>query len=202
MIPDSLDQLLDRSAPAARAAQEHDLRAMAVAAQPARPARRLPKVAIGAGLAVLLLGGAGAAYAADLFDWLPWAQTPDYTYQAALAAGDECEVRVAVVDPVDANGLFTGDLADRLNSHASLDAATVAAVQEVLEDYRGADLLLTSSPDGLLHLVGLGTEVVDEERGVIIDTALKNSLIAEGAGQASGDWTAYALQLECAAAEQ
>lgn len=202
MTPDSLDQLLDRSVPATKAAPESDLRAMAVAAEAARRVKRLPKIAIGAGLAVLLAGGAGAAYAADLFDWLPWAQSPDYTYQAALAAGDECEVRVTVVDPTDANGLFTGDLADRLNSHASLDAATVAAVQEVLEDYRGADLLLTSSPDGLLHLVGSGTEVVDEERGVIIDTALKSALIAEGADQASGTWTAYALQLECAAAEQ
>ncbi|WP_457098383.1 hypothetical protein [Microbacterium sp. P5_E9] len=202
MTPDSLDQLLDRSVPATKAAPESDLRAMAVAAEAARRVKPLPKIAIGAGLAVLLAGGAGAAYAADLFDWLPWAQSPDYTYQAALAAGDECEVRVTVVDPADANGLFTGDLADRLNSHASLDAATVAAVQEVLEDYRGADLLLTSSPDGLLHLVGSGTEVVDEERGVIIDTALKSALIAEGADQASGTWTAYALQLECAAAEQ
>ena len=204
MTPDSLDQLLDRSGPATKAAPESDLRAMAEAAEPARRARRLPKVAIGAGLAVLLVGGAGAAYAADLFDWLPWAQSPDYTYQAALAAGEACEVRVAVVDPADAEGagLFSGDLADRLNSHDSLDAATVAAVQDVLEDYRGADLLLTSSPDGLLHLVGRGTEVVDEERGVIMDTALKSSLIAEGAGQASGEWKAYALQFECAAAER
>ena len=74
--------------------------------------------------------------------------------------------------------------------------------RRLLEDYRGADLLLTSSPDGLLHLVGRGTEVVDEERGVIMDTALKSSLIAEGAGQASGEWKAYALQFECAAAER
>ena len=202
MHPETLEDSLDRSAPATRPARDSDLRAMSAAAQRAARPKRLPKLALGAGLAVVLVGGTGAAFAADLFDWLPWAQTPDYTYQAALAAGEECEVRVVVVDPADANGLFTGDLADRLNSHASLDAATVAAVQAVLEDYRGADLLLTSSPDGLLHLVGLGTEVVDEERGVIIDTALKNSLIAEGAGQASGDWTAYALQFECAAAEQ
>jgi len=204
MTPDSLDHLLDRSAPPTRAAQEPDLRAMAVASRPARRTRRFSKVALGAGLAVVLVGGAGAAYAADLFDWLPWAQSPDYSYEAALAAGEECEVRVTVVDPADADGagLFSGDLADRLNSHASLDAATVAAVQQVLEEYRGADLLLTSSPDGLLHLVGGGIEVVDEERGVIIDTALKSALIAEGADQASGEWTAYALQLECAAAGQ
>jgi len=175
---------------------------MSAAAQRAARPKRLPKLALGAGMAVVLIGATGAAFAADLFDWLPWAQTPDYTYQAALAAGEECEARVVVVDPADANGLFTGDLADRLNSHASLDAATVAAVQEVLANYRGADLLLTSSPDGLLHLVGSGAEVVDEERGVIIDTALKSALIAEGADQASGTWTAYALQLECAAAEQ
>jgi len=204
MTPDSLDQLLDRSVPATKAAPESDLRAMAVAAEPAHQARRLPKVAIGAGLAVLLVGGAGAAYAADLFDWLPWAQSPDYTYQAALAAGEECEVRVAVVDPADTEGagLFSGGLADKLNSHASLDAATLAAAIDVLDVYRDADLLLTSSPDGLLHLVGRGGEASDEERGLIMDTALKSALIAEGADHASGAWTAYALQLECAAAEQ
>lgn len=107
---DRLDQLLERSAPATlhvgddltRALDQatYTARAQVTAGQPR--VRRMPRVMAGVGLAVLLIGGAGAAVAAGGFDWLPWAQDPDAAYVFTLPSGRECEMRVVVEQTEDA----------------------------------------------------------------------------------------------------
>jgi hypothetical protein len=70
MTPDPLDALLERSAPAVRAADPADLHGMiASAAKEARPARRR-RIAVAAGvLSLLLVGGAGVATASSPWLW-------------------------------------------------------------------------------------------------------------------------------------
>jgi len=70
MTPDPLDALLDRSAPATRAADPADLHAMiASAAQQARPQRRR-RIGIVAGvLSLVLVSGAGVATASSIWLW-------------------------------------------------------------------------------------------------------------------------------------
>src|SRR5437868_7302393 len=103
MDTDALDDLLHRSAPTTVAptpALHEDLAAMMrdadteVARTEPRTRRRASRLAIGAGLALAMLGGAGAAVAAGGFEWLPWAQHPDVAYAYTLPSGRACEARV------------------------------------------------------------------------------------------------------------
>lgn len=111
--PDHLDVLLNDSAPAetnSSQALRHDLAVMAAEAETASRLRRRPlRVAATAGLAALLVSGAGTAVAASVFDWAPWAQDPDLAYPFILPSGRACEARVAVYDieSIDSNGAIT-----------------------------------------------------------------------------------------------
>jgi hypothetical protein len=93
MTPDPLDTLLERSAPAVRAADPADLHTMiASAAQQARPPRRR-RIGIAAGIISLaLVGGAGVATASST--WL-WGAGMDahrsYTYTSPTWG--QCELR-------------------------------------------------------------------------------------------------------------
>ncbi len=93
MTPDLLDDALDRSAPATRAADPADLRAMIGAAsrEPGRPRRRRIGLAAGA-LAVLLVGGAGVATATDGFG--AWSiPEPVGAVSFTMSNGFDCELR-------------------------------------------------------------------------------------------------------------
>lgn len=96
MTPDLLDDLLDRSAPATRSANDADLSAMIrdahVAARPARRKARTP-ILVGA-LVVLLTGGAGVAFATDAVPWQWWAEnSPAAGTTFTLPSGVVCEAR-------------------------------------------------------------------------------------------------------------
>ncbi len=93
MTPDPLDALLDRSAPAARAADPADLHAMiASAAQQARPKRRRRIGIVAGALSLVLVGGAGVATAASPWLWgAGMNSNRSYTYTSPTWG--QCELR-------------------------------------------------------------------------------------------------------------
>lgn len=124
MIRDTLDELLDHSAPPTRPAAKRDLDAMiADAREPAARTLR-PRVLIAGGLAtVFAFGGVGIAAATDGFSWAPWAQEPIGTVQFTMGKGFECELR------------FSRYTEGR-------DPGYVSEVNSILEDwYRSTDVL-------------------------------------------------------------
>ena len=143
--PDHFGVLLTDSAPAETAsspALRHDLAVMAAEARRASHLRRRPlRLAATAGLATLLVSGAGTAVAASVFDWAPWAQDPDMAYPFILPSGRACEARVTVYDieSIDINGAVTrsdpandSDFARHLRDLDLVDQADVqASITEV-----------------------------------------------------------------------
>lgn len=94
MTPDRLDRLLETSTPPTADASEADLNAMIADAHAEVPTRRrVPRVALGIGLAALLVGGAGVAVGTDGLAWAPWAQDPVGAVSFRMANGFECELR-------------------------------------------------------------------------------------------------------------
>jgi hypothetical protein len=124
MIRDTLDDLLDRSAPTSSPAAQVDLDAMIADAR--KPATRTfrPRILIAAGLAaVLASGGVGVAVATDGFSWAPWAREPIGAVQFTMTNGLQCELRFSE---------YT----------AGSDPAYVNEVNGILEDwYRSTDVL-------------------------------------------------------------
>ena len=131
MNPDPLDDLLASSSPRTAVASPLEMDAMIADARGEVPVRsRVPRVALGLGLSVLLVGGAGVAVATDGFDWAPWAQDPVGAVSFTMANGFDCELRFSE---------YT----------AGSDAAFLADVNRVLRDwYRSTDVV--SEAQGLL----------------------------------------------------
>ena len=106
---DSLDDLLNRSAPThGETANLHPqfsamVRDAQLQAAPPRQARAW-RAAVGAGLGVLLVGGAGAAFASGILNWEPWAEDPDISYSFTLPSGIGCETRVLIDSAPDQGG--------------------------------------------------------------------------------------------------
>lgn len=188
---DPLDLMLERSAPTTvnigdDLARDLDQVAFAARSQVAaerRPARRMPRVVAGIGLAVLLTGGAGAAVASGGFDWLPWAQEPDAAYVFTLPSGRECEIRSAV-EPLEDVGDWDAFVAD-IGQLAVDDASVERWAEEIRSDDQAIIQMLGTDgewydpgPDGTptqddlyasAHWVAFGEEVVAQatEAGVV-----------------------------------
>jgi len=165
---DSLDDLLDECAPSQ--SESLNLRTQFVAmarearreAAPGRASRGW-RVAVGAGLGVLLVGGAGAAVAGGILNWAPWAEDPDISYSFTLPSGVECETRILIDSTPDqaGNGVSTPSAgADEFRSWAQ--TADLYALADVdarlaeLERHGGmpADLARTQPGDeGLMVVV-------------------------------------------------
>lgn len=111
-----------------------------------RPRRVKRVAAVGVTLAVLL-GGAGAAAAATLGGWSPWAEDPDGKYFYTAPTGELCEVRVGNIyasDPQieelikDAQGwdvvlddeAIAAEYADEERLHQEYEAAQIALGKE------------------------------------------------------------------------
>lgn len=126
----ALAVLLDRSSPQTPFADEapsSDLDEMVRrAAREMRRTRRrrvTPRsVALGTVL-VLALGGAGAAAAATISRWQPWAENPDATVHFTLPSGSSCEYRIVARD--------TGDPADYLAARDYLTSTDVLALADI-----------------------------------------------------------------------
>lgn len=122
---DPLDDRLDRSTPATRAATDGDLSAMiADARAEVAPPRRARPIAVASGaLALLLVSGAGVAAATDGFAWVPWVQQPVGAVSFTMANGFACELRFSE---------YSG----------GTDAGFTAEVNRALEDwYRSGDIV-------------------------------------------------------------
>jgi hypothetical protein len=160
MTPDLLDDLLDRSSPATRAADAGDLRAMiTAAARDARPSGRRVKVAVAGGLAMLFMASGGVAVAAGLIDWPKQYAHPDAGVSFALPSGRECEARVVVIardggaDQADAakaeaelsDWLHTGSLDDKLD----LDTA-LADARRIFAEQASQGMTILIGGDGIL----------------------------------------------------
>lgn len=202
--PDHLDVLLDASAPAdttASPALRHDLAVMAARARTAsRPKRRPLRVAATAGLAALLLSGAGTAVAATVFDWEPWAQHPDLSYPFVLPSGRACEARVAVydVEHVDADGAVTrapADDSDFAHHIRGLDLVDQAAVQASLVEVRQRDTSVSYvavTPAGLLEDVPATASgpTEDDEYAAAVSATVRSALDEQAAAFDGGhDYT-------------
>ncbi|WP_137844897.1 hypothetical protein [Microbacterium sp. 2FI] len=95
MTRDMFDDLLDRSAPMTRAADDAALaRMIREARSEAVPRRRrMPSIALGVSIAAVLVGGAGVAVATDGLSWAPWAQDPVGAVSFTMPNGFDCELR-------------------------------------------------------------------------------------------------------------
>lgn len=157
MIPDTLDDLLDRSAPAARAADGDGLRAMIIEARregwPRRA--RLTRIALGAGLVALLVGGAGVATANSDWLWGSGMADPDHSFTYESPTWGHCELRFgrfeasnpfdqAAIDQVIDEWFATADLeaaaAPLIPKYLAQLEADQAAQDDPITDPRAADL--------------------------------------------------------------
>lgn len=188
MSPDLLDDLLDRSAPATRAAVDDAMRVMvadaASQARPLRPRRRRTRLAVGGGLAVLLASGAGVAAATDGFGI--WSITdPVGAVSFTMANGLACELRFSEYK--------VGDyLAEQ---HG--DPAFLADVNRTLEEWyastdvvREAEALLPAQRE---HLAAM-TEDAQDDPGADMSALTAEEQSAEIEHRAwSREWLAWDL---------
>lgn len=140
MIPDPLDELLDRSGPVTRTADAAALRAMIGEAATAAQPRRHRRLAIASSaLAVVLVGGAGVAVATDGFTWNPSVADSARAVSFTMDSGFDCELRFSPmtggVDPAfvaDANRIL-GDW------HRATDVAAAARahMDQTIADHSG-----------------------------------------------------------------
>ncbi|PPF63910.1 hypothetical protein C5E16_14960 [Clavibacter michiganensis] len=96
MTRDTLDELLDHSAPPSQPSAKRDLDAMIAAArEPAtRTAGPRSRVLVAAGLAAAFaFGGVGIAAATDGLSWAPWAEDPIGAVEFTMGNGFQCELR-------------------------------------------------------------------------------------------------------------
>ena len=126
MTRDTLDDLLDSSAPVASPVARRQLDAMIADARRPTPRRLRPRILVAAGLAAFFAsGGVGVATATGVFSWAPWAQQPVGAVQFSMSNGFDCEIRFSA---------YT----------AGSDPAYVAQVNRALEEwYRSDDVLPT-----------------------------------------------------------
>lgn len=149
MTRDTLDDLLDRSAPATRAVENASLTTMIRAARAeARPRRRrMPRVALGVGLAAVLIGGTGVAVATDGFNWGPWLTDPIGEYSLTLPSGLECSVRIA--------------------HYTAADGVVAADVNRIVEDWwRATDVVADAEklvPSQIAQIRAAESTVSDEK---------------------------------------
>lgn len=141
MTPDLLDELLDRSAPAVRAAAPDQLQRMIAEARRIGRPRRRRHIGFAAGaVAVMLLGGAGVATAAGDWPWSPGLENPDRSYTYTAPTWGECEIRFSGYDTH--NLLIQADVdrvIDEWFAHTDVEAAAAPYVSKYLAEFESAD---------------------------------------------------------------
>jgi len=139
MTRDTLDDLLDGSAPTTLPAARADLAMMAADARRATRKSVRSRLAVAVAIvAILTSGGVGMAAATGVFSWAPWAQQPIGAVQFTMSTGFECEMRFSE---------YTG----------GADPAYVAEINRSLEDwYRSTDVLAAVKESVPARLEALG----------------------------------------------
>lgn len=211
---DRLDDLLNRSAPGhvqSTPRLERDLALLSREARGANTPRRRPsRVLVGAGLSLLLLGGAGTAVAATTFNWAPWAEDPDIAYPFSLPSGRECEARVEMLlvtnapetGPIETT--YDAALTEHFRSFDLVAAADIdSSIAEVLSR-KGGGTMIVVAPDGQtsdVHETPEGPSADDVYAAAAHD-ALGDALRAEATafGLNLDQWsTNYDIQCEAVA---
>jgi hypothetical protein len=163
--PDPLDAMLDNSAPKGVTLTpdlQRDLAVMNRAAgrekSPKQTALRgVPRLAVGIGFALALTGAAGAAAAAGLFYWEPWAENPDVTYAFTLPSGRECEARMLFHEG-GPNENWDGFVESMKTAKAD-----PAVVERWATEIRDEGSVIVINADGTLEDVPPGTEPQTED---------------------------------------
>jgi hypothetical protein len=208
---DRLDALLNSSAPAPVKNSALLERQIALLSRDARqasaPRRRPARVLVGAGLSLLLIGGAGTAVAATTFNWAPWAQDPDIAYAFTLPSGRMCEARVQVlrVTSVPQSGpIETAPdrvLSDHFRNFDAIAAADIDGSIAEVRDRQGDGTMVTVGDDGQLSDVPETPEGPNEDDvyAAAAHEALGDALRAEASsyGLHPDEWnTNYSIQCE------
>lgn len=189
MSPDLIDDLLDRSAPATRAADAAHVDAMiADAEQHARPRRPRRRVTIGiaAGVAALFVAGGGVAFASGLIDWQSRYESPDASYPVTLPSGRQCEVRIIAVGAED-NDRTSPQASAELKkwlSDADLVSGldlTAARAEDARQAAESPDQTVVIGPEGWLmdSPQKPGTRSADDVYAHIVDIAVRTEVLAE-----------------------
>ena len=193
MTPDSLDDLLGHSSPRTAAAPRLEIEAMIADARREVPVRRrVPRIALGVGLAALLVGGAGVATASSVWDWNSGTSDPNRSYAYTSPTWGSCELRFG--DFVASNPLLQIELdhvIDEWFSSTDIESQTAPLVDkhlaqlqrdqlgdsEVVKDPRLPDLNYWIASD---QAVG---ELLDRELRAHGFDAEKGDGVASGASQ-------------------
>lgn len=192
MTPDPLDALLERSAPAARAADPADLHAMiASAALQARPTRRRRIGIVAAALSLVLVGGAGVATASSTWLWGAGMDS-NRSYMYTSPNWGQCELRQG--NFVAANPLRQFEL-DRVIAEWFASADVSAQVEPLIGKY--LDVLEDSQANEAEPIAD--PRLPDLNYWTAVDQAVSEALYAElltqGFGQ--GSVTNSASQVHC-----
>ncbi|WP_223625106.1 hypothetical protein [Microbacterium sp. EST19A] len=157
MTRDQLDDLLDASAPAARAIDPNHLHTMVVEAraESSTPKRRRRVAILTGTLALLLAGGAGVATAAGDWLWGDGLENPDRSYTYTSPTWGQCEIRFSglethnmftqadvntIVDEWFATTDVEAAAAPFVDKHLAVVEESQEAAPEVQNDPRAADL--------------------------------------------------------------
>ncbi|MFJ6677972.1 hypothetical protein ACIQLK_02440 [Microbacterium sp. NPDC091382] len=189
MTPDPLDSILKRSAPATRAADASDLRAMISAARTESRPRRHRRVGIVAGaLALALAGGASFAAASSSWDWNA-GMNPNRSHTYTSPTWGECELRVGNI--VAANPLRQFEL-DRAIDDWFATADVAAEVEPYIAGHLDAfEEEQSNSPDpraaDLYYGVAVDQALGDAMSAGLQDRGFDNASISTGEGQVHCD---------------
>ena len=182
MALDPLDALLERSAPAARAADPADVQAMiAGAAQEARPPRSQRRIGIFAGvLSLVLVGGSGVAVASSPWLWGAGMHS-NRAYEYTSPTWGTCELRLG--NFVAANPLRQLELDHVIDEwFATADVAAqvqplVGGYLEVIEELRANEPELITDP----RLPDLNyREAIDQALGDALQEELSARMFVNG----------------------
>lgn len=167
MSPEPLDDLLDRSAPVVRRADDATIAAMiADAREMSVPRRRRRRLVVAGGvLTALLVGGAGIATAAEVFDWGSWLEDPVGEYALTLPSGLECTVRIAhytAADPAVAHEV--NRIVEDWWRSTDVAAATEPLIPQMIDQIRAADTTVYIAETGETVPGGYGTDWYDADQ--------------------------------------
>ncbi len=168
MTPDTLDDLLDRSAPVTRTAVDAATTAMILDARAAASPspKRKRTFAIAGALALVLTGTTGVAVATDGFTWGPWLQDPLASYSVTLPSGLECDVRIAhyssVVDPAVAADV--NRIVEEWWRSTDVAVAAKALTPQMIDQMRAAENTVYIAETGETVPGGYGTEWYDADQ--------------------------------------
>ncbi|CAL4861274.1 hypothetical protein [Microbacterium sp. MM2322] len=189
MTPDPLDSTLERSAPATRAADASDLRAMMAAARTEAHPRRHRRVGIVAGaLTLTLAGGASFAAASSSWDWSA-GMNPNRSHTYLSPTWGECELRVGNI--VAANPLRQFEL-DRAIDDWFATEDVAAEVEPYIAGH--LDVLKRDPSNGsdpraadTNHWVAVDEALWDAMSAGLRDRGFDNASISSGGGQVHCD---------------